>query len=105
MSDIKNFSHEIFNLSEDMIYSIIDKFNNNQNVDKSLTYVYIKAFYLHNVKRDLENNKKIENFDEIYSEYKNEISKYYKTNNLGISEEFALIYVNARSPLGVGQTD
>ncbi len=87
MSDIKNFSHEIFNLSEDMIYSIIDKFNNNQNVDKSLTYVYIKAFYLHNVKRDLENNKKIENFDEIYSEYKNEISKYYKTNNLGISEE------------------
>lgn len=84
---MSNFSHEIYNLSEDTIYTIIDKFNNNQNLDKSLTYVYIKAFYLHNIKRDLENNKKLENFDEIYSEYKSEISKYYKDNNVGISED------------------
>lgn len=87
MNDIKKIAHEIFNLSEDTIYTIINKFNNNQNVDKSLTYVYIKAFYLHNIKRDLENKNKLENFDEIYSEYKSEISKYYKTNNSGISEE------------------
>jgi len=87
MNDIKKFAHEIFNLSEDTIYTIINKFNNNQNVDKSLTYVYIKAFYLHNIKRDLENKNKLENFDKIYSEYKSEISKYYKTNNSGISEE------------------
>lgn len=84
---MSNFSHEIYNLSEDTIYTIIDKFNNNQNLDKSLTYVYIKAFYLHNIKRDLENNKKLENFDEIYSEYKSEISKYYKDNNEGIRED------------------
>ena len=58
MSDIKKISGDIFNLSENTIYDVIDKFNNNQSIDKSLTYVYIKAFYLHNIKIDLENRKK-----------------------------------------------
>lgn len=87
MSDIKKISNDIFNLSENTIYSVIEKFNNNQNIDRTLTYVYIKAFYLHNIKTDLELRRKFENFNEIYSEYKNEIANYYKTNNSQISDD------------------
>ena len=87
MSDNKKISGDIFNLSENTIYDVIDKFNNNQSIDKSLTYVYIKAFYLHNIKIDLENRKKAEEFNQIYTEYKNEIRNYYKVNNLQISND------------------
>jgi len=87
MKNIREISDRIFNISEDIIYEIIEKFDKMQNIDKSLTYIYIKAFYIHCVKMYLSNLKKIEKFEDIYSEYKNCLINYYKTNNVYISEE------------------
>lgn len=86
-ANVQKIASYIFNLSEDSIYTVIERFNNNQNLDKTLTYLYIKAFYLHNIKIDLEIRKKSDKFNEIYLEYKNEILNYYKTNNLKISND------------------
>ena len=36
----------VYALSEDLIYEILDRFESNQNVDKTLTYVFTKIFYL-----------------------------------------------------------
>ncbi len=82
--DIKTVSEEIFNLSEDSIYDIIDKL---QDIDKSLTYIYIKAFYIHSVKLYLEYCKKLEYFEGLYDEYKNNLIIYYKNNNSQISND------------------
>lgn len=84
MKDIKSLSEEIYNLSEDTIYTIIE---NLQGIDKSLTYIYIKAFYIHSVKIYLRYCKKIEYFEKIYEEYKNNLVNYYKNNNFKISNE------------------
>lgn len=87
MKDIKDVSDKIFNVSEDIVYEIIEKLDNMQNIDQSLTYIYIKAFYIHCVKIYLNNLKKLEDFEKIYLEYKNCLVNYYKTNNAYISEE------------------
>ena len=39
-----DFASELFDLSEDSIYNILEEFNENQNIDKTLTYVFITAF-------------------------------------------------------------
>ena len=67
-----DFASELFDLSEDSIYNILEEFNENQNIDKTLTYVFIKAFL---------------NFDEVYSKYRMYLSIYYKSNNSQISQE------------------
>lgn len=86
--DEKNIAKDIFYLSEDSIYKIIDEFKNNQVVDKSLVYCYIKAFYIHTVKLYLEKNNKFGlSFDNLYLEYKENLKVYYKTNNPAIYDE------------------
>lgn len=85
--NIKEYSKNIYNLSEDLIYEILERFENNQNVDKVLTYVFIKAFYLHSIRLYLSSRCRLDLFDEIYSEYKNNVSEYYKINNNNISDE------------------
>lgn len=85
--DLKEYSKKIYNLSEDLIYEILDRFGSNQNIDKVLTYVFIKAFYMHSVRLYLSSRCRLDLFDELYLEYKNNISEYYKINNSGISEE------------------
>lgn len=80
-------SEKIFYLSEDSIYQILEKFEDNQGVDKSLVYCFIKAFYIHTVKLYLENKQANFNFDTIYQFYKEHLKSYYKTNNPNIEDE------------------
>ena len=62
-----DFASELFDLSEDSIYNILEEFNENQNIDKTLTYVFIKAFYIHIAKVILDKENISLNFDEVYS--------------------------------------
>ena len=90
-----DFASELFDLSEDSIYNILEEFNENQNIDKTLTYVFIKAFYIHIAKVILDKENISLNFDEVYSKYRMYLSIYYKSNNSQISQEllksFAII--------------
>lgn len=92
---ILDISNNIFEMSEETIYSVIEKFNNNQSIDKTLTYVYIKAFYIHIVRIYLSNTQKSEYFDKLLAEYTNKISQYYKSNNTQISNELLEDIINA----------
>ena len=78
---------KIYELSEENIYDVIDKLKNNQNIDQTLTYVYIKALYMHCIQKyySIKNNQ--EDFDAIYNAYKEILKNYYITNNTGITEE------------------
>lgn len=85
--DIKEFTKRIFDMSEDVCYDILDRFGNNQNVDKTLTYIFIKTYYVHAIRLYLSSRCKIDLFDDIYMEYRNNLLEYYKINNTQISEE------------------
>ena len=82
-----DFASELFDLSEDSIYNILEEFNENQNIDKTLTYVFIKAVYIHIAKVILDKENISLNFDEVYSKYRMYLSIYYKSNNSQISQE------------------
>ena len=88
-------SNNIFEISEETIYNIIEKLNNNQSNDKTLTYVYLKAFYIHIIRIYLSNKNNIEKFEDIFNEYRNKISTYYKSNNSQISDELLGDILNA----------
>ena len=80
----KEYSQNIYALSEDLIYEILDRFESNQNVDKTLTYVFSKIFYIHSIRLYLSSRCRIDLFDDIYMEYRNNILEYYKINNRDI---------------------
>lgn len=84
--DIKEFSKHIFDMSEDIAYDILDRFGNSQNIDKTLTYIFIKSYYIHAVRLYLSSRCRIDLFDDIYIEYRNDILEYYKINNKDIDE-------------------
>lgn len=92
---VSEFSSNIFEMSEETIYNIIEKFNNNQSIDKTLTYVYIKAFYIHIIRLYLSIKNNLDIFENILSEYRNKISTYYKSNNYQISNELLEDILNA----------
>lgn len=77
----------IFYLSEDSIYLILEVFENNQTLQKSLVYCFMKAFYIHTVKLCFFHNKYNMNFDELYLQYKEELKNYYQINNPTIENE------------------
>lgn len=83
----KQISNEIFELSEQNIYSMLDILNNNPSIDKTLVYCFIKAFYIHSLKLILQSHNYNLEFDNIYLEYKEKLKSYYKTNNPTISDE------------------
>ena len=85
--DIKEYSQKIYNLSEDLIYEILERFESNQSVDKTLTYVFIKVYYIHCVRLYLSSRCRIDLFDDIYMKYRDNLLEYYKINNTEISEE------------------
>lgn len=85
--DVGDFSNEIFNMSEDKIYDVLENFSSTQTMDKSLTYIFIKAFYIHTLKLYFESEKSNINFDIIYEKYKEALSTYYRKNNIRISDE------------------
>ena len=84
--DVKEYSQRIYNLTEDLIYEILERFESNQNIDKTLTYVFTKIFYIHSIRLYLSSRCRLDLFDDIYTEYRNNIFEYYKINNQGIDE-------------------
>ncbi len=92
---ISDFANNIFEMSEETIYNVIEKFNQNQSIDKTLTYVYIKAFYIHLVRIYLTNKNNMDYFENILDEYRKKISTYYKSNNEQISSELLEDILNA----------
>ena len=85
--NIKDYSQNIYKLSEDLIYEILDRFGSDQNIDKTLTYVFNKIFYIHSIRLYLSSRCRIDLFDDIYIEYRNNLLEYYKINNSKISED------------------
>lgn len=84
--NIKEYSQNIYTLTEDLIYEILERFGTNQNIDKTLTYVFSKIFYIHSIRLYLSSRCRMDLFDDIYMEYRNNILEYYKINNQGIEE-------------------
>ena len=87
MKSSKELANDIFYKTENTVYEVLERFEDNQNIDKSLTYTFFKAFYIHVISSYIKNVKMDLNFDNIYTEYKNCLSEYYKKNNLNISED------------------
>ena len=85
--DIKEFSKHIFDMSEDISYEILGRFENTQNIDKSVTYIFVKTYYIHTIRLYLSSRCKIDLFDDIYIAYRESLLEYYKINNSQISEE------------------
>lgn len=92
---VSDFSNNIFEMSEITIYNVIEKFSDSQTVDKTLTYVFIKAFYIHMVRIYLSNKNNIDIFENIINEYRNRIVEYYKYNNEKISNTLLEDILNA----------
>lgn len=84
---VVEITKNIYIISEDSVYDVIDRLKHTQNIDQTLAYVYVKAFYMHCVQKyySIKNNQ--EDFNQIYNEYKNNLKEYYKNNNSGISED------------------
>lgn len=87
MININEFANTIFEMSEKTSYRFIEMFEDNKRIDETITYVYIKAFYMHTIKMYLEDNKNLKKFDELYYAYKMSLENYYKTNNKGIAND------------------
>lgn len=83
----KQISKDIFYFSEESIYQMIETLKNNDCVDQSLVYCFVKAFYLHTTKLYLCSKKVKLDFDEIYGAYKENLKFYYKSNNPDIEDE------------------
>lgn len=92
---VLELSNNVFEMSENTIYNVIEKFDQKQSIDKTLTYVYIKAFYIHIVRIYLNNKNNIDIFENILDEYRNKLVEYYKCNNEKISNELLEDILNA----------
>lgn len=87
MEDINKIANNIFVMSEDCVYHILERFEKEQLLDKAMTYAFVKAFFIHTVKLALAGNDNLEKFDAIYEAYKRDFIEYYKLNNSGIDQE------------------
>jgi hypothetical protein len=85
--DVEDFSSEIFDITEDIIYDILEKFKEFQNIDQSLTYIFVKAYYLYSAKLYMNEHNLNINFNEIYSKYRIYLGIYYKSNNSRIAQD------------------
>ncbi len=77
----EKMAEDVFFLSEDSTYQMLESFDKSQMVDQSLVYCFVKAFYLYAAQlyiKQHELNFHVENF---YQEYKENLKKYYQTNN------------------------
>jgi hypothetical protein len=85
--DIEDFSSEIFDITEDSIYEVLEKLKDSQNIDQSLTYIFTKAYYLYCTKMYIINQNLDIDFNEVYTKYRIYLGIYYKSNNSQISQE------------------
>lgn len=88
MKSSNNLANEIFYKTENIVYEVLGKLDDNQYIDKSIIYNFFKSFYIHVVNCYIKVHKSNLNFDEIYIEYKKCLQEYYRKNNLLISEDF-----------------
>ena len=84
--DIEEIAKFIYEVSEENVYKILEKFDSNPNIDKSLTYIFVKAFYIHVFRLKVKNNNQ-DFFEKIYTQYRTNLENYYKINNLQITNE------------------
>lgn len=84
--NVEELAKSVYEVSEENVYKILEKFDSNPNIDKSLTYIFVKAFYMHvfklKIKKDNQNF-----FENVYIEYRKNLENYYKINNLQITSE------------------
>ena len=86
--DIDDFSSDIFDITEDSIYDVLEKFKGLQNIDQSLTYIFMKAYYLYCAKIYMNGQDLVDiDFSNIYSKYRIYLGIYYKSNNPQITQE------------------
>ena len=87
MANINEFANTIYEMTEVTSYNFIEMFEEYQKIDETITYVYIKAFYMHTIRLYLEANKNLRKFDELYYAYKMTLENYYKSINRGIAPD------------------
>ena len=83
----KEISKTIFEMSEQTIYQMMENLKQNNAVDQSLVYCFMKAFYLHTAKLYLESQKAKVDFHEMYKRYQEYLKNYYKINNPDLEED------------------
>lgn len=79
-------AEDLFYLNEDCTYQMLEHFEVSQMVDKSFVYCFTKAFYGYVVKLYKEVKKLQFDFDVFYNAYKENLKKYYQTNNPNIED-------------------
>ena len=85
--DIDEFSNQIYDITEDSIYESLEKIKELRNIDQSLTYIFMKAYYLYCVKIYMKQLDLGIDFNDIYSKYRIYLGIYYKSNNSQIAQE------------------
>ncbi len=83
----KEISKTIFEMSEENMYKMLENLKENNSVDQSLVYCFIKAFYIHTAKLYLKSQKAKVDFEEIYVMYQECMKNYYKINNPDLEED------------------
>lgn len=78
---------DIFFLTEETTHELLNVVKDNNSIDQTLIYCYIKAFYMQAFKLYSYNKKMEIDFDNIYNMYKIELKEYYKENNPQITDE------------------
>lgn len=80
----EELASEIYEISEENIYKVLERLDNNPNIDKSLAYIFIKAFFMHVANLKMEDK---EFFEKVYSQYRVNLEVYYRSNNVQIAQE------------------
>lgn len=80
----EELASEIYEISEENIYKVLKKLDNNPSIDKSLAYIFIKAYFMHVTNLKMKDKGLFEN---VYSKYKVNLKEYYISNNVQISTE------------------
>lgn len=91
----EEFSDNLFFLTEECIYEVLEKFDESQAIDKTLTFVFIKALYMHIANICLIESDNMDKFGKIFEDYKKILKEYYKKNNPEIDEDLLEEIMNA----------
>lgn len=82
----EKMAEDLFYLSEDSIYQMLENFEKSQMVDQSLVYCFVKAFYLHVAQLYIKQHKLNFNVENFYEKYKQNLKNYYQINNPKIED-------------------
>lgn len=82
----EKMTEDLFYLSEDATYQMLESFNKSQMVDQSLVYCFVKAFYLYVAQLYIKQHKLNVNGENFYQKYKQNLKNYYQMNNPKIED-------------------